>query len=83
MQHLSPEERKIANRLPNYPEDSAGRIMTAEYRFKASMTVVDALQHIRRKPAQGDHIHLFCHDRERRLKGVVDLRTSSLRSLRR
>ncbi|MDD2517818.1 MAG: magnesium transporter [Thermovirgaceae bacterium] len=75
MQHLSPEERKIANRLLNYPEDSAGRIMTAEYiGLKASMTVVDALQHIRRQARSKETIYTcFVMDRERRLKGVVDL----------
>jgi len=75
MQHLSPEERKIANRLLNYPEDSAGRIMTAEYiGLKASMTVVDALQHIRREARSKETIYTcFVMDRERRLKGVVDL----------
>lgn len=75
MQHLSPEEWKIANRLLNYPEDSAGRIMTAEYiGLKASMTVVDALQHIRRQARSKETIYTcFVMDRERRLKGVVDL----------
>lgn len=75
MQHLSPEEWKIANRLLNYPEDSAGRIMTAEYiGLKASMTVVDALQHIRREARSKETIYTcFVMDRERRLKGVVDL----------
>ena len=29
---LSPQERKLANALLGYPEDSAGRIMTAEYK---------------------------------------------------
>ena len=29
--HLSPEERKLANALLNYPADSAGRIMTPEF----------------------------------------------------
>lgn len=75
MQHLSPEERKIANRLLNYPEDSAGRIMTAEYiGLKASMTVVEALQHIRREARSKETIYTcFVMDRERHLKGVVDL----------
>ena len=36
---LSPEERKLANTLLGYPEDSAGRIMTPEYiALKAHMT---------------------------------------------
>lgn len=75
MQHLSPEERKIANRLLNYPQDSAGRIMTAEYiGLKASMTASDALQHIRREARSKETIYTcFVMDGERRLRGVVHL----------
>lgn len=75
MQHLSPEERKIANRLLNYPQDSAGRIMTAEYIvLKATMTASDALQCIRREAKNKETIYTcFVMDGERRLKGVVDL----------
>ena len=75
MQHLSPEERKLANRLLNYPEDSAGRIMTAEYiGLKASMTVTEALQHIRREARSKETIYsCFVMDGERHLRGVVDL----------
>ncbi len=75
MQHLSPEERKIANRLLNYPPDSAGRIMTAEYiGLKASMTAMEALQHIRREARSKETIYTcFVMDSERKLKGVVNL----------
>lgn len=75
MQHLSPEERKIANRLLNYPQDSAGRIMTAEYiGLKASMTAMEALQHIRREARNKETIYTcFVMDSERRLRGVVYL----------
>jgi len=75
MQHLSPDERKIANRLLNYPQDSAGRIMTAEYiGLKASMTVSDALQHIRREARSKETIYTcFVMDGERHLKGVAHL----------
>jgi magnesium transporter len=75
MLHLSPEERKIANRLLNYPEDSAGRIMTAEYiDLKASMTATEALQHIRKEARSKETIYTcFVMDGERHLLGAVEL----------
>lgn len=75
MQHLSPEERKIANRLLNYPEDSAGRIMTAEYiSLKASMTSAEAIRHIRREARSKETIYTcFVTDGERHLLGAVEL----------
>ncbi|HPD97723.1 MAG TPA: magnesium transporter [Synergistales bacterium] len=75
MQVLSPEERKIANRLLNYPEDSAGRIMTAEYiGLKASMTATESLQHIRREARSKETIYTcFVMDAQRHLLGVVNL----------
>ena len=50
LQKLSPEERKLANTLLGYPQDSAGRIMTPEYiDLKAHMTAEAALVRIRQK----------------------------------
>jgi len=73
--HLSPEERGVANRLLNYPDDSAGRVMTPEYiDLKADMTVADSLQHIRKNARSKETIYTcFVMDSKRRLIGVVDL----------
>ncbi len=46
---LSPKERKIANRLLGYPEESIGRLMTTEYvAVKPDWTIKQALEHIRK-----------------------------------
>lgn len=75
LRHLSPEERKLANSLLNYPEDSAGRIMTPEYiDLKVSMTVEDAVQRIRRDARKKETIYTcFIVDAQRHLLGVVSL----------
>ena len=44
----NPDKRRIINRYLQYPEDSAGSIMTAEYtRLKRDMTVAQAITHLR------------------------------------
>ena len=72
---LSPEERKLANTLLGYPEDSAGRIMTPEYiALKAHMTVRSALERIREKARSKETIYTsFVTDEGRHLLGAVEL----------
>lgn len=46
---LQPEERKIANALLAYPEESIGRLMTPDYvAVKPYWTITEALEHIRK-----------------------------------
>lgn len=48
IQMLTPEQRKISERLLGYPEESIGRLMTPEYVVvKSHYTVERALEHIR------------------------------------
>ena len=72
---LSPEERRVANALLGYPDDSCGRIMTAEYVvLSASMTAKEALAHIRSKAYSKETIYTsFVIDSERHLIGSVEL----------
>ena len=72
---LSPEERRLANTLLGYPEDSAGRIMTPEYiALKAHMTVKSALERIREKARSKETIYTsFVIDEGRHLIGAVEL----------
>ena len=72
---LSPEERRLANTLLGYPEDSAGRIMTPEYiALKAHMTVKSALERIREKARSKETIYTsFVIDEGRHLLGAVEL----------
>ena len=49
LKNSSPENRKQINALLEYPDDSAGYIMTTEYiSFSASTTVEDAFEKIRK-----------------------------------
>ncbi len=49
LQKIPPEKRKQINEIMNYPDDSAGSIMTIEYiDLTEGMTVSDALKRIRR-----------------------------------
>ena len=73
--HLSPEERRLANTLMNYPADSAGRVMTPEFiDLKESMTAEEALTRIRRTAAKKETIYTtFVVSPDRRLKGTLHL----------
>lgn len=49
LRQADPEMRKMINEILNYPEDSAGSIMTTEYvRLRPDMSVEDAIKHLRR-----------------------------------
>lgn len=56
-----PKERETINKLLNYPEDSAGSIMTTEYvDLKPYLTVGQALAHIKNRYSQRNHLYLLC-----------------------
>ncbi|MFH1768469.1 MAG: magnesium transporter [Candidatus Omnitrophota bacterium] len=73
---LSPEERKVALEILNYPEDSVGRLITPDFvQLYEDMTIVAALDHIRAVGFKQETIyHCYVLDREKRLKGVVSLK---------
>lgn len=73
--HLSPEERRIANTLLNYPDDSAGHIMTPEFiDLDEPLTATEAIERIRNTAPKKETIYTtFVVDRERKLKGMVHL----------
>ena len=69
----TPENRDMINQLLRYPKDSAGTVMTTEYvRFRADMTVGEALSHIRRVAIDKETIYTcYVTDAQRRLIGIV------------
>lgn len=75
---LPPEQRKTANELLNYPEDSAGRFMTPAYvALRPDMTVAEALGHIRRSPPATETLNVvYVVDDQGRLRS--DLRLATL-----
>ena len=76
MRNSSPENRKLINQYLQYPDDSAGSLMTNEYVcLKRGMTVADALAVIRRAGVDKETIELcYVASPDRKLQGEVSLR---------
>ncbi len=72
----SAETRRDINHLLQYPEDSAGSIMTVEYvDLKENMTVEDAIARIRQVGLDSETINIcYVLDSTRKLLGTVALR---------
>lgn len=71
-----PDTRKLINQFLNYPDNSVGSIMTAEFTdLKKSMTVAQAITHIRRTGDDSESIYTcYVTDAGRRLEGVLTIR---------
>ena len=68
--------RKLINQFLNYPEDSAGSLMTIEYvDLKKEMTVKQAIKHIKEIGVDKETIDTcYVIDNNRILEGVISLR---------
>jgi magnesium transporter len=68
--------RSTVNQILQYPEDSAGSLLTTEYvRLKKLQTVAEALETIRLKGITTETIYTcYVTDEERFLQGIVSLR---------
>ncbi|MBQ3528476.1 MAG: magnesium transporter [Clostridia bacterium] len=76
LNHTDTERRRQINKLLNYPEDSAGTIMTMEFvRLKTHFTVADAFKTIRRQGVEKETIYTcYVTDEKRVLLGVVTVK---------
>ena len=76
LKHARPDTRKRINQFLNYPDNSVGSIMTAEFAdLKQGMTVAQAIAHIRRTGDSSESIYTcYVIDSQRRLEGVLTLR---------
>ena len=76
LQNTKPETRKLINQFLNYPENSAGSVMTAEYvGLKKNMTVEQAFDYIRKYGVDKETIYTcYVMDEKRRLEGVVTVK---------
>ena len=76
LKNSSPENRKQINALLEYPDDSAGSIMTTEYvSFSASTTVETAFEKIRKTGLNKETIYTcYVTDRKKHLIGVVTVK---------
>lgn len=68
--------RRLINQFLNYPEHSAGSIMTIEYvDLKKEMTVEEAIKHIKRTGIDKETINTcYCIGEGRKLEGVISIR---------
>ncbi len=73
---LSPEERKIAVEILNYPEDSVGRLVTPDFvQLFETMSVQEALAHIRNVGIKKETVyHCYVLDSQKKLIGIVSLK---------
>lgn len=77
LKNATDETRKMVNQILQYPEDSAGSILTTEYvRLKKNMSVGEALETIRLKGIKSETIYTcYVTDETRKLEGIVTLRS--------
>lgn len=74
--NATPEVRRDINHLLQYPEDSAGSIMTVEFLdLKENLTVQEAIERIRKQGIESETINIcYVLDQSRMLIGTVALR---------
>lgn len=69
---VSASDRKMINQLLNYPDDSAGSIMTTEYvDLRETMTVAEAMAHIKKTGIHKETIYTCYVTERRKLVGIV------------
>lgn len=76
LRNSSESKRKAINEILNYPEDSAGSIMTTEYAYlNAEDTVEDAFDRIRTRGLTKETIYtIYITDSDRHLVGVISVK---------
>ncbi len=69
-------KRKMINQFLNYPDESAGSLMTIEYvELRPEMTVEEALAHIREVGIDKETVYTcYVIDEKRKLIGIISLR---------
>lgn len=73
---LSPQERKIAVEILNYPSESVGRLVTPDFvQFYEGMSVAEAISHIREVGINKETVyHCYVLDNDKKLVGIVSLK---------
>ena len=72
-----PDTRKMINEILQYPEDTAGSVMTTEFvELQGSWTAGQAIEHIRRVGVDKETINTcYITGRTHKIKGVVSMRS--------
>lgn len=75
--NTSPDTRKIINEILQYPEDSAGSLMSVEYiSLRPKMTVGEAIKRIRRTITNAETIYTcYVTDDNRHLLGYISVKS--------
>jgi len=70
------EERNMINQFLNYPENSAGSLMTIEYvDLRKNMTVKEALERVKKTGMDKETIYTcYVLDQTKRIEGIISLR---------
>ncbi|NLY43346.1 MAG: magnesium transporter [Clostridiaceae bacterium] len=76
LKNTSEDKRKLINQFLNYPDNSAGSIMTIEYvDLKKGMTVKQALEHVKKTGVDKETIDVcYVIDKNRILEGIIPIR---------
>jgi len=75
LQNTDPAARKQINELLQYPQDSAGSLMTLEYvSLREDMTVEEAFARIRREGVDKETVYTCYVTNRRRLVGIVTVK---------
>jgi magnesium transporter len=83
LKHIDPEDRNTINKLLNYPDDSAGSMMTTEFiDLKEEMTVAEALEKIKKIGVDSETVYTcYVLTATRKIIGVVTLEKLLLSNL--
>ena len=76
LKNVTKEKRELINQFLNYPENSAGTIMTSEYvEFKEDMTVSEAFDTLRKTAFNKESVYTcYITDKNRSLLGEVTVK---------
>ena len=76
LKNIKKDDRKIINELLNFPEDSAGSIMTTEFiEFKENISVQDGFEIIKKTGLKKETVYsCYVVDSSRKLIGLVDVK---------
>ncbi|NLC42779.1 MAG: magnesium transporter [Clostridiales bacterium] len=77
LKNASEDKRKLINQFLQYPDDSAGSLMTIEYvDLKKEMTVKQAIERIQKTGVDKETIDIcYVMNNYRKLEGIIHLRT--------
>ena len=75
LRHADPEMRRSINQILQYPENSAGSLMTTEYvSLRPEMTVEESILRIRRQGFDKETIYTCYVTKDRKLLGIVTVK---------